>query len=1144
MTGGRSALGLPARSPGKTGQSVNGTGRNGSSSQNEFPRLLVIDPTKTGGKTATGQLKSNFLRGWDEGSFLQVYAPREEGFPVVGSLEPSSTPRVLSAEDVLAEIAAFDPELLYYRPTIDQHPRLHELATRLLDRNPLPLVTHLMDDWPARLTAEDPGLGRETDRDLRSVLARSAKLLSISEKMSRVYADRYGMTFEPIANGVDIRRYAEARAAAAPVRRQRQKILLRYCGALARDMTFQTIVDVARAVDSLQDELPVAFEVYTMPMWREDFEQEISGLKGTTTANGVFGEKFPGLLAEADILVLGYNFDPETERYVSLSVPNKLPEYLASGAAILAVGPTEANGIEVVRAAELACCVTKRDPGELVGAIRRLVSDTAYREGLAARGEAWAAERLDIDRVAGRFQAILRQTASPVRDPVHGPLSRDRSARVDETNVVHTLLKDGPANRIMIDVGAHHGWALQPFAESGWKVFAFEPDPVNRRRLKRRFGERRNVVIDPRAVSDVPAASASFFKSDESSGISALHAFRESHHEVDTVAVTTVADVVKRRSIGEVSFLKIDVEGFDWNVLKGVPWERIRPAVVECEFEDAKTRLLGHTYREVCDYLVERGYTVYLSEWHPIERYGVPHDWRQLLRYPADLASEDGWGNILAFREDPGPERLKAAFAECMSVAPVEEPQERARTPDRTTEPAPAALPAVVAAQESTGAGGAGPDEALSFVGRFGTWLGNKAQRYPLLTLLLLTGLCGLIAAGFAFADDPLGPVLWIVAGICVGVAALVVTAGFVGFLVKQARHDLEMQNLHLRRSLETATKTLTADQRSAGKRLDAKLTSLEQDHRSQRSASERFEVRLESANRDLAATKALLAEEQQADRAEMEKSLHALEGRHEAAKAVLGVRISALEGELSEAANRLEAKLGALEGEQRAARASLAVEIGGLDASLGSVKETAQADKDALLAEMQEFGSGRESIEARIEELHANGGAAAQEARAQLVSFGERIEEMRAEQAAARQEARAQLVALEAKHLQAMSEAAEQRTDEQARALRSMENKIKQLRKRLRVASERDVSLDIVSALRGIQPVLSGTAEPRKSASSGGEHGHGLLMALLSEEARGDPSALAGKTVVEVGSTREPDPQQSSTGSSRSTPRSWECAS
>ncbi|HYH60700.1 MAG TPA: FkbM family methyltransferase, partial [Solirubrobacterales bacterium] len=977
----------------------------------------MIDPTKTGGKTATGQLKSNFLRGWADGSFLQVFAPREEGFPVVSSLDPSSKPRVLSAEDVLAEIASFDPELLYYRPTIDQHPRLHELATQLLDRNPLPLVTHLMDDWPARLTAEDPALGRKADRDLRSVLARSAKLLSISEKMSRVYADRYGMPFEPIANGVDIRRYAEARAAAAPVRRQRQEVVLRYCGALARDMTFQTIVDVARAVDSLQDELPVAFEVYTMPMWREDFEQEISGLKGTTTANGVFGDKFPGLLAEADILVLGYNFDPETERYVALSVPNKLPEYLASGAAILAVGPTEANGIEVVQSAELACCVTKRDPGELVGAIRRLVSDTAYREGLAARGEAWAAERLDVDRVAGRFQSILRQAAAPVRNPVHGPLSRDHSARVDETKVVHTLLKDGPANRIMIDVGAHHGWALQPFAESGWKVFAFEPDPVNRRRLKRRFGERRNVVIDPRAVSDAPAASASFFKSDESSGISALHAFRESHKEVDTVSVTTVAEVVERRSIGEVSFLKIDVEGFDWNVLKGVPWDRMRPAVVECEFEDAKTHLLGHTYREVCDYLVERGYTVYLSEWHPIERYGVPHDWRQLLRYPADLASDDGWGNILAFRDDPGPERLAAAFSECMSVEPAPVAEEPTTAPDRATEAAPAA----VADPESPDARGAGPDEALSFVGRFGAWLGRKAQRYPLLALLLLAGLCGLIAAGFAFADDPLGPVLWAVAGICLGVAALVVTAGFVGFLVKEARHDLEMQNLHLRRSLETATNTLTTDQReasrgfeaklealeagqrSAGKRLDAKLTSLEQDHRSQRSASGRLEERLESANTDLAATKAWLAEEQQAGRAEMEKSLHALEGRHDAEKAGLGVRISALEGELSEAANRLEAKLGALEGEQRAARASLAVEIGGLDASLGSIKETAKADKDALLAEMQEFGSGRESIEARIEEL-ANEGAATQEARAQLVSLEERIEEMRAEQAAARQ--------------------------------------------------------------------------------------------------------------------------------------------
>ena len=113
-------------------------------------------------------------------------------------------------------------------------------------------------------------------------------------------------------------------------------------------MTFQTLVDVARAVDALQGELPIRLEVYTMPIWRAAFEEAVTGVRGISVSDAVFGDGFPSLLADADVLVLAYNFDQDSLRYVGLSVPNKLPEYLASGAALLAVGPREANGIDYV----------------------------------------------------------------------------------------------------------------------------------------------------------------------------------------------------------------------------------------------------------------------------------------------------------------------------------------------------------------------------------------------------------------------------------------------------------------------------------------------------------------------------------------------------------------------------------------------------------------------------------------------------------------------------------------------------------------------------------------------------------------------------------------------------------------------------
>ena len=152
-----------------------------------FPRLLVIDFTRVGGENATGQLKRNFLNGWREGAFLQI-ALQGDRYLVARSLDDPSNDAVLSAgRAVLDAVATFEPEVIYYRPTMDQHPHLHALALEILARHPVPLVTHIMDDWPRRLEADDETRGRKVDQDIRHLLSRSDKLLSISEKMSAVW---------------------------------------------------------------------------------------------------------------------------------------------------------------------------------------------------------------------------------------------------------------------------------------------------------------------------------------------------------------------------------------------------------------------------------------------------------------------------------------------------------------------------------------------------------------------------------------------------------------------------------------------------------------------------------------------------------------------------------------------------------------------------------------------------------------------------------------------------------------------------------------------------------------------------------------------------------------------------------------------
>jgi len=205
---------------------------------------------------------------------------------------------------------------------------------------------------------------------------------------------------------------------------------------------------------------------------------------------------------------------------------------------------------------------------------------------------------------------------------------------------------------VMLDVGAHFGSALTPFAEHGWQIFAFEPDPCNRERLVKSFGSFPNVHIDPRGVSDEPRENVDFYTSKVSTGISGLSAFHPSHVATARVALTTLARFCAETRTHHVDFLKIDTEGFDLFVLRGFPWNLTRPRVIICEFEDAKTVPLGYSFKDLEHFLLEKGYRLVVSEWYPIKEYGAIHDWRCFKEYPCELEDPKAWGNIIAVSSD------------------------------------------------------------------------------------------------------------------------------------------------------------------------------------------------------------------------------------------------------------------------------------------------------------------------------------------------------------------------------------------------------------------------------------------------------------------------------------------------------------
>jgi FkbM family methyltransferase len=225
-----------------------------------------------------------------------------------------------------------------------------------------------------------------------------------------------------------------------------------------------------------------------------------------------------------------------------------------------------------------------------------------------------------------------------------------RNDFLDEVDLLFKSFSQSCPNGAMYDVGAHYGSSLKKFANAGWRIEAFEPDINNREVLSNKFSHFQNLRIHSVALGAEDKKSVNFYNSPESSGVSGLSAFLDSHKVNGQVSMQTLKTFMSESDSPPPDFLKIDTEGHDLFVLKGYPWGLHNPRFLICEFEDSKTLSLGYDCEQLCDFIRQKGYHLILSEWHPIQRYGALHRWKGFRDAPSELSKAGAWGNIVAFK--------------------------------------------------------------------------------------------------------------------------------------------------------------------------------------------------------------------------------------------------------------------------------------------------------------------------------------------------------------------------------------------------------------------------------------------------------------------------------------------------------------
>lgn len=307
-------------------------------------------------------------------------------------------------------ITEFRPHVLY---TILGSNGMMALIEAIAEHFDLPLIVHIMDDWPA--AAYRRGLlarsqRRIMEQRLARLFGRATECLAISPAMAAAYEGRYGRPFRNFQNSIDLARWRPM------IKRDLSKshpAELLYVGSIFANAQLKSLTDCTEAVAQLAAQgFPIRLVIVSPYSQVERYRNRLAispaiRIEPTISDDSAFFAR----IAAADALLVPANFDRRSVRFIRYSMPAKLPAYMASGTPILVYGSGDTAQVQYAIEAGWAHVVSQRNRDALAQGIRAIVGDDALRRSVQDAALTTVARYHDAAAVRPAFQAVLASAA-------------------------------------------------------------------------------------------------------------------------------------------------------------------------------------------------------------------------------------------------------------------------------------------------------------------------------------------------------------------------------------------------------------------------------------------------------------------------------------------------------------------------------------------------------------------------------------------------------------------------------------------------------------------------------------------------------------------------------------------------------------
>jgi FkbM family methyltransferase len=161
----------------------------------------------------------------------------------------------------------------------------------------------------------------------------------------------------------------------------------------------------------------------------------------------------------------------------------------------------------------------------------------------------------------------------------------------------------------VVDVGANDGLRgsnSRHFILGGFSAVCVEPDPRPRQRLESLYACREGVHVYGCCCGPARGSASLYLASN--SELSTLEPSAVDSSVVISVDVRTLNDILQDAGVDVVSVLSIDVEGAEWDVLRGLDLSRWRPAFIVIETHSDVTEDVNMNVVEIARYMKSAGY--------------------------------------------------------------------------------------------------------------------------------------------------------------------------------------------------------------------------------------------------------------------------------------------------------------------------------------------------------------------------------------------------------------------------------------------------------------------------------------------------------------------------------------------------------